>query len=138
MKMQQTHINSFFKQKETSATSEIQSITISTNNVNNDDVNNDLEQKTKTVNSVNSTDFVDVNNVGTDCFVQFRPDKSFKFPKTTIGNRDRGCQHQWFEDFKWLHYDMERDCVLYFYCFTHEHQLTAKHNKELSYMSTGF
>ena len=47
MKMQQTHINSFFKRKETSATSEIQSITISTNNVNNDDVNNDSEQKKK-------------------------------------------------------------------------------------------
>ena len=64
--MQQTYINSFFKRKETSATSEIQSITISTNNVNNDDVNNDSEQKTKTVNSVNSSDFVDVNNVGKD------------------------------------------------------------------------
>ena len=88
MKMQQTHINSFFKRKETSATSEIQSITISTNNVNNDDVNNDSEQKTKTVNSVNSSDFVDVNNVGKDSLVQFRPDKSFKFPKPTIGNCD--------------------------------------------------
>ena len=58
--MQQTHINSFFKRKETSATSETQSITISTDNVNNDDVNNDSEQKTKTVNSVNSSDFADV------------------------------------------------------------------------------
>ena len=88
MKMQQTHINSFFKRKETSATSEIQSITISTNNVNNDDVNNDSEQKTKTVNSVNSSDFVDVNNVCKDSFAQFRPDKLFKFPKTTIRNCD--------------------------------------------------
>ena len=91
MKMQQTHINSFFKRKETSPTSEIQSITISTNNVNNDDVNYDSEQKTKTVNSVNSSDFVDANNVDKDSFVQFRPHKSFKFPKTTIGNRDRRC-----------------------------------------------
>ena len=66
MKMQQTHTNSFFKQKKTSATIQIQSITISTNNVNNDDVNNDSEQKTKTVNSVNSSDFVDANNVGKD------------------------------------------------------------------------
>ena len=86
--MQQTHINSFFKRKETSATSEIQSITISTNNVNNDDVNNDSEQKTKTVNSVNN---VEVNNVGKDSFVQFGPDKLFRFPKTTIRNRDRRC-----------------------------------------------
>ena len=73
--MQQTYINSFFKRKETSATSEILSITISTNNVDNDDVNNDWEQKTKTVNSVNSSDFVDINNVGKDSFVQFHPDK---------------------------------------------------------------
>ena len=109
MKMQQTHINSFFKRKETSATSEIQSITISTNNV-----NNDSEQKTKTVNSVNSSDFADVNNVGKDSFVQFCPDKSFKFPKTTIGNRDHRCQHQWFEDFKSLHYDMKETA---FYVF---------------------
>ena len=91
MKMQQTHTNLFFKRKETSATSEIRSITITTNNVNNDDVKNDSEQKTKTVNSVNSSNFVDVNNVGKDSFVLFRPDKSFKFPKTTIGNRDRRC-----------------------------------------------
>ena len=33
---------------------------------------------------------------------------------------------------------MERDCVLCFYCFTHEHQLTAEHNKEPAYISTGF
>ena len=88
MKMQQTHTNSFFKQKKTSATSQIQSITISTNNVNNDDVNNDSKQKTKAVNSVNSSYLVDVNNFGKDSFVQFPRDKSFKFPKTTIGNCD--------------------------------------------------
>ena len=87
--MQQTHINSFFKRKKTSATSQIRSITISAKNVNNDDVNNDSKQKTKAVDSVNSSDFVDVNNVGKDSFVQFRPDKSFKFPKTTIRNHDR-------------------------------------------------
>ena len=101
-------------------------------------MDNDSEQKTKTVNIVNSSDFVNVNNVGKDSFVQFRPDKSFKFPKTTIGNRNRRCQHQWFEDFKWLHYDMERDCVLCFYCFTHEYQLTAEHKKEPAYISTEF
>ena len=33
---------------------------------------------------------------------------------------------------------MERDCVLCFYCFTHEHQLTAEHNKEPAYISTRF
>ena len=35
----------------------------------------------------------------------FHPTKDFIFPKTKIGNRDRACQHQWFENFPWLHYD---------------------------------
>ena len=33
---------------------------------------------------------------------------------------------------------MERDCVLCFYYFTHEHQLTEEHSKEPAYISTGF
>ena len=51
-------------------------------------MNNDLKQKTKAVNSANSSYLVDVNNFGKDSFVQFPPDKLFKFPKTTIGNCD--------------------------------------------------
>ena len=35
----------------------------------------------------------------------FHPPKDFVFPKTRFGNRDRSCQHNWFEDFTWLHYD---------------------------------
>ena len=35
----------------------------------------------------------------------YRPPKSFTFPKTKIGDRSRSCQHQWFDEFPWLHYD---------------------------------
>ena len=34
-----------------------------------------------------------------------RPTKTFTFPKTKIGDRNRSCQHQWFEQFPWLIYD---------------------------------
>ena len=35
----------------------------------------------------------------------FHPTKDYIFPKSRFGNRDRSCQHQWFNDFPWLHYD---------------------------------
>lgn len=44
--------------------------------------------------------------------IPFRPHKSFVFPKTKIGERNRSCQHQWFEKFPWLHYD---STLVFFY-----------------------
>ena len=35
----------------------------------------------------------------------FHPPKHFVFPKKKCGQRDRSCQHSWFETFDWLHYD---------------------------------
>ena len=35
----------------------------------------------------------------------FHPTKDYVFPKSRFGNRDRSCQHHWFKDFSWLHYD---------------------------------
>ena len=34
-----------------------------------------------------------------------RPPKTFIFTKTKDGDRNRSCQHQWFEQFPWLLYD---------------------------------
>ena len=34
-----------------------------------------------------------------------RPPKTFTFPKTIIGGRNRSCQHQWFIQFPWLIYE---------------------------------
>ena len=44
----------------------------------------------------------------------FHPPKCFKFQET----RDRKCQHEWFNKWRWLHYDSEQNCVLYFVCST--------------------
>ena len=37
--------------------------------------------------------------------IPYRPSKSFAFPKTKVGERNRSCQHIWFEQFPWLRYD---------------------------------
>ena len=39
----------------------------------------------------------------------FQPTKTFTFPKTTFGKRERSCQPNWFEKFTWLHYDKRYD-----------------------------
>ena len=46
-----------------------------------------------------------VNQLELSGEIPFRPPKSFVFPKTKVGDRNRSCQHQWFEKFPWLHYD---------------------------------
>ena len=38
--------------------------------------------------------------------IPHHPPKSFVFPKTKTGLRTRSCQHQWFDQFRWLHYDV--------------------------------
>ena len=35
----------------------------------------------------------------------FHPTREYVFPKSSIGKRDRSCQHNWFKDYPWLHYD---------------------------------
>lgn len=37
--------------------------------------------------------------------LQFRPCDKFVFPKKKFGSRYRSCQHKWFVDYQWLHYD---------------------------------
>ena len=107
------------------------------NNVNN--VNS--HSKLTNVNNVNSNDqsVTSVNSSassGLSC--QYRPPKSFIFPKTTFGNRERRCQHQWFEDYNWLHYDEKKDCVFCYICMKHHKKMSAEHNKDLAYISNGF
>ena len=86
------------------------------------------------VNNVNNKETV--QNVNKDN--HFRLGKSFQFPKSTFGKRERRCQQQWFEDFKWLYYDPEKNSVLYFYCHIHHPKLTAEHNKDPAFITTGF
>ena len=97
----------------------------------------------KNVNKVNENyiEHHTVNSVNISKYsikAQYRPDKNFKFPKTLMGKRERRCQYQWFENFSWLHYDVEKDCAFCFICQKHQQKLTAEHNKDPCYISTGF
>ena len=48
----------------------------------------------------------------------FHPGRSFVFPKKKFGKRERSCQFQWFVDYPFLHYDVEKDVVLCHTCVT--------------------
>ena len=45
----------------------------------------------------------------------FHSSVSFAFPKRKFGSRYRSCQSQWFQEFTFLHYDVEIDAV---FCHT--------------------
>ena len=119
----QKSIESFFKSTEPSE-----------QNSSKDSVICSVDSHGPPVNNVNNKETV--QNVNK--FNHFRPGKSFQFPKSTFGKRGRRCQQQWFEDFKWLHYDTEKDSVLCFYCHIHHPKLTAEHNKDPVFITTGF
>ena len=100
------------------------------NTVNNgaDDVVNISESSPTVVNSdVNSEN----GSSALNCFSlpeKFdHPSKDFVFPKTKFGSRNTGsCQHIWFDNYPWLHYDIEKDCVVCFYCMKNVSKLTAE------------
>ena len=121
--------------------------------------NGSLSSTSKNVNTVNTDTLQSVNNETTadgatnsentiniphleftpaSSTSQYRPQDSFQFPKRLIGNRERRCQHQWFKEFKWLHYNVKNNCVFCYYCVSHDSKLTAEHNKDPAYISTGF
>ena len=41
--------------------------------------------------------------------------RNYKFPRQKFGNFERAFQSKWFDQFKWLHYDQEKDAV---FCVT--------------------
>ena len=56
---------------------------------------------------------------------QYCPQESFQFPKSLIGKRELRCQHQWFNQFKWLHYDARNDSVFCCHCMRHDSNCRA-------------
>ena len=46
----------------------------------------------------------------------FHPGKSFQFPKKNYGSRQRSCQAQWFVDYPFLHYDVNKDAIFCHVC----------------------
>ena len=113
-------ILSFFGRSQSSASS-------STSSVNNVDMDKD-KMITNDVAKESSSNSVE----------QYHPPENFQFPKIKIGNRERHCQYQWFNNFNWLHYDAKKDSVFCYYCMIHKEKLTAEHNKEQAYISEGF
>ena len=70
----------------------------------------------------------------------FHPPNSFVFPKRKVGKQLRACQHKWFIDFPWLHYDQKRDCVLCFHCMRQNKRdnLGTATKKCDAFITTGF
>ena len=67
------------------------------------------------------------------------PPKEFIFPKTKIGSRNRSCgQHKWFNDYPWLHYDLDKNKVFCFYSMKHSSKLTTEKNKDPAFITAGF
>ena len=63
----------------------------------------------------------------------FHPGKSFKFPKTKFGARERSCQYSWFDSYKWLHYTEENDSVVCFICATEDRKGNWKSERMKKY-----
>ena len=94
------------------------------------DLTNDLNTSADNLNTENNVDCGQNVDKQTSINIDFpntryRPKADFKFPNRIIGNREHLCQHQSFDEFKWLHYDIRKDTVFYYYCM--------KHNTKLNY-----
>ena len=46
---------------------------------------------------------------------KYQAGKTFQVSRLTLERDERPCQHQLFENFKWLRHDMEKDSVLCHY-----------------------
>ena len=125
-------IVSFFKKSDTNPGSNVESVTNPDDASYGNSVNNINHNNTRTsVISNNSGPSLSHSSI-------YPSRKSYKFPKTVIGNRERPCRYQWFQDCKWLHYDERKDCVFCQFCIKHQAKLLTEHNKDPAYISAGF
>ena len=71
---------------------------------------------------------------------QFRPPKSFSFPKRKFGSTERSFRAEWYEQFSWLHYDVSKDAAFCFLCMQCEEQnkFLASTKREPAFISRGF
>ena len=55
---------------------------------------------------------------------QFKPPKSFKFPKCKVGKKgeERAFRAAWCEKYDWLHYDVSADAAFCYLCMRAEHE----------------
>ena len=62
------------------------------------------------------------------------------FQKGSLVRKNAHFNPCWYESFPWLHYDLEKDVVLYAICVSQEKKgnLTLSSKKEDAFLSTGF
>ena len=91
-----------------------------------DDVINIPESSCTVVNSdANIENFLSTSNCCSLPEKPYHPSKIL-FPKIKFGSRNRSCQHNWFDNYLSLHYDIEKDCVFCFYYTKNVSKLTAE------------
>ena len=67
--------------------------------------------------------------------------KNFNFPSRTFGNQKlkRSFQPNWFESYKWLHYDTASDSAFCFTCIKAiQHNFISSTKGEAAFTKTGF
>lgn len=73
---------------------------------------------------------------------QFRPPKSFSFPKRPFGSKGekRSFCAEWCEEFKWLHYDVDADSAFCYLCMKcqRENKFLASTKRDPAFISRGF
>ena len=69
----------------------------------------------------NVTTRVDIQDI--ELGTPFHPPTNFRFPTKTYGSRNRCCQHSWFTECSFLHYDIELDAV---FCHTCQRAVREK------------
>ena len=73
---------------------------------------------------------------------QFKPPKSFKFPKRKFGKKgeERAFRAAWCEKYDWLHYDVNADAAFCYFCMRAEHEkkFLASKKHEPAFITNGY
>ena len=73
---------------------------------------------------------------------QFRPSKSFNFPKREFGSKGekRSFRAEWCQQFEWLHYDVGKDAAFCYLCMKCqlEKKFLASTKRDPAFISRGF
>ena len=72
---------------------------------------------------------------------QFRPTKSFKFPKRQFGSKgeERSFRAEWCDAFSWLHYDVDKDAAFCYLCMRCEaEKFLVSTKREPAFVLKGF
>ena len=67
-----------------------------------------------------------------------QPPKTLNFSETIYGKQKRSFQHNWFEKYPWLDYDVEEDSVTCIFCNRQNSNLLLARCKEETFLKTGY